>query len=351
MKKAILDLELEQLEDFCLAHNEKKYRAKQIFKWIYSKRVNSFFEMSDISKTSQQWLDEHFIINLLKLELVQTSKDGTRKFLFKTLDNHFIETVLMCHDYGYSICVTTQLGCNMGCRFCASGLLKKKRNLSAGEIVDQVLSVAKILDQENARVSNIVVMGIGEPLDNFDNLKAFLKIVNHDLGLGIGARHITVSTCGLAPMIKKFVDEFNQINLAISLHAPSDELRAKIMPINRLYSIDDLFDALRYYALKSNRRLTFEYILIKNLNDTVACAKQLADLIKGLNAYVNLIPYNPVMENEFETSELTSQMRFFDTLMKLGIQATLRKEHGSDIDAACGQLRAKHERGNDENNK
>lgn len=350
MKKALLDLELEQLENFCLAHNEKKYRAKQIFKWIYSKRVNSFFEMSDISKTSQQWLDECFVINLLKLELVQTSKDGTRKFLFKTLDNHFIETVLMCHDYGYSICVTTQLGCNMGCRFCASGLLKKKRNLSAGEIVDQVLSVAKILDQENARVSNIVVMGIGEPLDNFDNLKTFLKIVNHDLGLGIGARHITVSTCGLAPMIKKFVDEFNQINLAISLHAPNDELRAKIMPINRLYNMSDLFDALRYYAKKSNRRLTFEYILIKNLNDTVACAKQLANLIKGLNAYVNLIPYNPVMENEFEASELTSQMRFFDTLMKMGIQATLRKEHGSDIDAACGQLRAKHERGNDENN-
>lgn len=350
MKKALLDLELEQLEDFCLAHNEKKYRAKQIFKWIYSKRVNSFFEMTDIAKNSQQWLDECFIINLLTLELVQTSNDGTRKFLFKTLDNHFIETVLMCHDYGYSICVTTQLGCNMGCHFCASGLLKKKRNLSAGEIVDQVLSVAKILDQENARVSNIVVMGIGEPLDNFDNLKSFLKIVNHDFGLGIGARHITVSTCGLAPMIKKFVDEFNQINLAISLHAPNDELRAQIMPINRLYNISDLFEALKYYAEKSNRRLTFEYILIKDLNDTVTCAKQLAALIRGLNAYVNLIPYNPVMENEFETSELTSQMRFFDTLMKSGVQATLRKEWGSDIDAACGQLRSKHERSKDENN-
>ncbi len=344
MKKAILDLEFEKLEEICLANNEKKYRAKQIFKWIYGKRVLSFFEMSDISKQSQAWLDQNFMIDLLVLELVQTSKDGTRKFLFKTLDNHFIETVLMKHDYGYSICVTTQLGCNMGCKFCASGLLKKRRNLSAGEIVDQVLIVSRMLDLEGERISNIVVMGIGEPLDNFDNLKAFLKIVNHDLGLGIGARHITVSTCGLAPMIKKFVDEFNQINLAISLHAPNDKLRNKIMPINKIYNIETLFESLNYYASHSNRRLTFEYILIKDLNDSVDCAIQLANLIKGLNAYVNLIPYNPVMENDFMTSSLSVQMKFFDTLMKQGIQATLRKEHGSDIDAACGQLRAKRER-------
>lgn len=344
MKKAILDLEFEKLEEICLANNEKKYRAKQIFKWIYGKRVLSFFDMSDISKQSQKWFDENFVIDLLRLELVQTSKDGTRKFLFKTLDEHFIETVLMKHDYGYSICVTTQLGCNMGCKFCASGLLKKKRNLSAGEIVDQVLMVSRMLDLEGERISNIVVMGIGEPLDNFDNLKSFLKIVNHDLGLGIGARHITVSTCGLAPMIKKFVNEFNQINLAISLHAPTDELRDKIMPINKIYNIEVLFESLRYYSSHSNRRLTFEYILIKNLNDTVDCAIKLADLIRGLNAYVNLIPYNPVMENDFETSSLSVQMKFFDTLMKSGVQATLRKEHGSDIDAACGQLRAKRER-------
>lgn len=344
MKKAILDLEFEKLEEICLANNEKKYRAKQIFKWIYGKRVLSFFDMSDISKQSQKWFDENFVIDLLRLELVQTSKDGTRKFLFKTLDEHFIETVLMKHDYGYSICVTTQLGCNMGCKFCASGLLKKKRNLSAGEIVDQVLMVSRMLDLEGERISNIVVMGIGEPLDNFDNLKSFLKIVNHDLGLGIGARHITVSTCGLAPMIKKFVNEFNQINLAISLHAPTDELRDKIMPINKIYNIEVLFESLRYYSSNSNRRLTFEYILIKNLNDTVDCAIKLADLIRGLNAYVNLIPYNPVMENDFETSSLSVQMKFFDTLMKSGVQATLRKEHGSDIDAACGQLRAKRER-------
>lgn len=340
MKEDITNLTLEQLTAWCLAHAEKPYRAKQIYKWLYQKRVNSFFEMSDISKASQQKLDEAFNITTLKKHLVQISKDKTRKYLFQTQDGYFIETVLMTQDYGLSICVTSQIGCNMGCKFCASGLLKKKRSLKTSEIVEQILQVQKEVDD---RISNIVVMGIGEPFDNYENVMNFVEIVNHDLGLGIGARHITISTCGVAPKIKEFAEAQTQVNLAISLHAPNNELRSQIMPINQAYSLEVLFEALNYYLSKNNRRLTFEYILLKGVNDQKEHALQLVNLIKGMNAYVNLIPYNPVNEHDYQPSELKTSLAFYDTLMKNRIQCTLRKEQGQDIDAACGQLRAKHE--------
>lgn len=340
MKKDIINYTLEDLINWCSQHGEKPYRAKQIFKWIYQKRVTSFFEMSDISKSSQQKLDDYFSFGTLTKHLVQVSKDKTKKYLFQTEDGFFIETVLMTQDYGLSICVTTQIGCNMGCKFCASGLLKKKRNLSTSEIVEQVLQVQ---NEHEERISNIVVMGIGEPFDNYDNIINFVSIVNNDHGLGIGARRITISTCGLADKIREFADAQSQVNLAISLHAPNDELRSQIMPINQAYPLDKLMDSLRYYLEKNNRRLTFEYILLKGINDTKEHALQLVKLIKGMNAYVNLIPYNPVFEHGYQPSDLKTSLAFYDTLMKNRIQCTLRKEQGQDIDAACGQLRAKHE--------
>ena len=338
MKLELLDFTLEALQDWCIENGEKPYRAKQIFKWIYQKRVESFFDMSDISKQSQEKLDQTFKISSLQKHLVQVSADKTQKFLFKTKDGHYIETVLMFQDYGLSICVTSQIGCNMGCQFCASGLLKKKRNLDVSEIVDQILQVQKEIDE---RISNIVVMGIGEPFDNYENVMNFVSIVNNDNGLGIGARRITISTCGIAPMIRRFADEQSQVNLAISLHASNDKLRSEIMPINQAYPIDELMDALRYYLDKNNRRLTFEYILLKDVNDSKEHALELVKLIKGMNAYINLIPYNPVSEHGFQSSDIKTSLAFYDTLMKNKIQCTLRKEQGQDIDAACGQLRAK----------
>ena len=340
MKIQITDLTLEQLTQWCVQNNEKPFRAKQIFKWLYQKRVDSFYEMSDISKATQQKLDEAFELRTLRKHLKQVSKDKTEKYLFQTSDGFYIESVLMTQDYGLSICVTSQIGCNMGCRFCASGLLKKKRNLRTSEIVEQVLQVQ---NEHEERISNIVVMGIGEPFDNYENVMDFVSIVNHDLGLGIGARKITISTCGLADRIKDFADAQTQVNLAISLHAPNDQLRSDIMPINQAYPLDDLFESLRYYLQKNNRRLTFEYILLKGINDTKEHAYQLVDLIKGMNAYVNLIPYNPVSEHGYQPSDLKTSLAFYDILMKNKIQCTLRKEQGQDIDAACGQLRAKHE--------
>lgn len=341
MKENILNYRLESLSQWCQSVGEKPFRAKQLFKWLYQKRITSFYEMTDISKKTQELLDATFSIGSLEKHLVQVSQDKTQKYLFKTKDGAYIETVLMSQEYGLSICVTSQIGCNMGCKFCASGLLKKQRNLEAGEIVEQILYVQR---QNQDRIGNIVVMGIGEPMDNFENVMAFISIVNNDLGLGIGARHITVSTCGVVPKIYDFADAQTQVNLAISLHAPNNELRSEIMPINQAYDINELFEALRYYLSKNNRRLTFEYILLKDVNDQRVHALELVELVKGMNGYVNLIPYNTVAEHGYKPSDMKTSLAFYDTLMKNGVQCTLRKEQGSDIDAACGQLRAKHER-------
>lgn len=342
----IYDFTLEQLEEFVVdTLGLKKYRAKQIFSWLYKKRIVVFDTMSDVDHKTLDYLKQEFIIDPLILVKKQESKDGTIKYLFKLQDGALIETVLMSFSYGKSVCVTSQVGCNMGCKFCASGLLKKRRNLTAGEIVAQIMYVQRYLDETEERVSNIVVMGTGEPFDNYDHVMSFCRIVNHDLGLAIGARHITISTCGIVPKIRQFAKEKTQFNLAISLHAANDALRSELMPINQGYNLKELISALKEYSTLNNRRITFEYILLKDVNDSKDDAKQLAKLISGMNAYVNLIPYNAVSEHGYQGVSDIEALRFYDTLMKLNVKATLRARQGDDIDAACGQLRANYKNG------
>ncbi len=342
--KDIYGYSILDLENYLIENNMKKFRAKQLFSWLYKKRVEDFDLMSDLAKDFRDVLKRDFKFNNLKINNKQIASDGTIKYLFELDDNNLIETVLMNNDYGKSICVTSQVGCAMGCKFCASGLLKKKRNLTVGEMVNQVLYVQKELDKTGDRIRNIVIMGIGEPFDNYDNIINFMNIVNSDLGLEIGARRITVSTCGIVPKIREFADGKYQYNLAISLHAPNDELRSKIMPINKVYPLKELLSALDYYSEKNNRRITFEYILLKGLNDTDDCAKELAEIVVKRNAYVNLIPYNSVDEADFSAVSDLEALKFYDKLMKLNVKATLRAKHGDDIEAACGQLRAQSER-------
>ena len=342
--KSLYDFNFEQLQEFALEQGWKKFRGRQIFEWLYRKRVMNIDDMSDLSKDTREVLKENFIINPCKVVTKQVSSDGTTKYLFELEDGAYVESVLMVYEYGKSICVTSQVGCNMGCDFCASGLLKKRRDLTSGEIVAQIMSVQKDLDETNDRISNIVIMGTGEPFDNYDNVMNFCATVNHDRGLAIGARHITISTCGIVPKIRQFAEEQTQYNLAISLHAPNNELRNKLMPINKAYPLEQLMDAINYYLTLNNRRLTFEYILLKGVNDTDKHVNELAKLIRGMNAYVNLIPYNEVNEHGYRSVDYKSAMVFYDKLMKKGIRCTIRKEHGSDIDAACGQLRAKKEK-------
>lgn len=337
----IYDLTLEDLQNYLTSNGLKPFRAKQIFKWLYEKRVNTFEEMSDISKDLQAKLNEDFIINGLKEVRRQESKDGTVKFLFELEDGALIESVLMVFDYGYSACISSEVGCNMGCTFCASGLLKKQRNLTSGEIVSQVMMIQKYLDKDNNRLDNIVVMGTGEPFDNYDNLMKGLSIINSPFGLAIGARHISISTCGLVPAIRRFADEKTQYNLAISLHAANDELRNKLMPINKAYNLEELMDAITYYSELNNRRITFEYLLISGLNNRKEDADNLYKLLKGKNAYINLIPYNEVKENPYKSTSPKETLEFYDLLKKRGLSVTLRQKRGTDIDAACGQLRAK----------
>lgn len=339
----IYDLTFDELHVWVMANGQKSYRTKQIYQWLYQKRATAFEAMTDLSKELIGLLNEHFHLNPLQMVKRQESSDGTIKCLFKLTDGSLVETVLMIYDYGNSVCVTSQVGCNMGCTFCASGLIKKSRDLSSGEIVAQVMAIQRELDAKGQRVSHVVVMGAGEPFDNYPNVMRFLRTINHDHGLAIGARHLTVSTCGIVPRIQDFANERTQFNLAISLHAPNDELRSKLMPINRAYPLSELMAALRTYSEQNNRRLTFEYILLKGVNDQDEHIKQLAELIRGMNAYVNLIPYNVVDEHGYKQVDFASALRFYDKLTKSGVKCTLRQEHGADIDAACGQLRAKHE--------
>jgi 23S rRNA (adenine2503-C2)-methyltransferase len=345
-KISIYGLTLEQLTSWLVEHGQKKFRAAQVWDWLYKKRVTEFSQMKNLNGDCIQLLDEHFHIQTLKQEIKQESKDGTIKFLFKLEDGNLIETVLMRFNYGLSVCVTTQVGCNIGCTFCASGLLKKNRDLSSGEIVEQIMNVQHHLDEQgkDERVSHIVVMGIGEPFDNYDNMMDFFRVVNDQKGLSIGARHITVSTSGLADKIYKFADENIQINLAVSLHAPNNELRTKIMKINRAYPLEKLMPAIDYYLEKTNRRITFEYILLSDVNDHKEEALQLAKLLKNKRhlSYVNLIPYNPVEEhNQYQRSTKDAIVEFYGTLLEHGINCGVRVEQGTDIDAACGQLRSK----------
>jgi 23S rRNA (adenine2503-C2)-methyltransferase len=320
-------------------HGQKKFRASQIFDWIYKKKVVSFKEMSNVSQEVIDLLEANFEIKTLEKVIESKSVDGTVKYLYGLKDGNLIETVVMNHDYGYSICVTSQVGCNMGCRFCASGILKKKRTLPAGEIMSQIIESERAYGKS---ISNVVVMGIGEPFDNYEHLMTFLTNANSSKGLEIGARHITVSTCGIVPKIKEYADEQLQINLAISLHAPNNEVRNQLMPINKAYPIEQVIDAIRYYMTKTNRRITIEYILIDDLKDKKEHAYELLKLLKGLNVYVNLIPYNEVLEAPFKRSKRENQEAFYDVLKKGGMNATLRKEQGHDINAACGQLRSQN---------
>lgn len=334
---SIYDYSKESLEKLFIDNKISKFRATQVIEGLYRQGVSDFSEFKNLNKDTIAFLKQHCEFNSLEVITVQESSDGTRKYLYKLSDGHFIETVLMAQTYGYSVCVSTQVGCNMGCAFCASGKTKKIRNLNVSEMVLQVLTIDRDLRKEDKRVSHVVVMGIGEPFDNYDNLLEFLKILNEPKGLEIGARHITVSTCGLVPKIIEFAEFPLQINLAVSLHFPNDELRSKYMLINRRYQINDVIEALKYYFEKTNRRLTFEYILLDGINDSAACANQLCELIGGLNAYVNLIPYNDTLD--FRRSSKENIMKFYDILKKHGINVTLRKEMGTDILAACGQLR------------
>ncbi|REJ28512.1 MAG: 23S rRNA (adenine(2503)-C(2))-methyltransferase RlmN [Caldibacillus debilis] len=344
-KPSIYGLTIDELAGWLTERGQKKFRAEQIWDWLYRKRARSFSEMSNVNKECLALLEENFALGTIDLQLKQVAKDGTVKFLFRLRDGNLIETVLMRQAYGLSVCVTTQVGCNIGCSFCASGLLRKVRNLEAAEIVEQLMQVQFFLDEagKGERVSHVVVMGIGEPFDNFDNMIRFVKVINHPKGLAIGARHITVSTSGIVPKIYEFADLDLQVNLAISLHAPNNELRSSIMKINRAFPIEKIMEAMDYYLKKTNRRVTIEYILLKDVNDHVEEARQLAELLKDKRklVYVNLIPYNPVFETPYQRSTKEAMLAFYDTLKKNGINCVIRKEHGTDIDAACGQLRSK----------
>jgi len=345
-KPSIYGLTYNQLADWLIDNGQKRFRADQVWNWLYKKRVNDFTEMRNVNKATLELLEENFILHTLGEEIKQESEDGTIKYLFKLSDGNLIETVLMRFPYGLSVCVTTQVGCNIGCSFCASGLLRKNRDLSSGEIVEQIMNVQKHLDSrgDDERVSHIVVMGIGEPFDNFNNLMDFLYVVNDDAGLNIGARHITVSTSGLAHKIYEFADAGTQVNLAVSLHAPNNELRTEIMKINKAFPIEKLMKSVDYYLEKTNRRITYEYIMLRDVNDHEEEAIQLANLLKDQRhlSYVNLIPYNTVSEHDqYQRSTSESIQSFFETLKERGINCGVRWENGADIDAACGQLRSK----------
>lgn len=335
----IYNLTREEMEEYFISHGSKKFHADQLFSWLYEKRISSVSEITDIKKEMLEQLARDYSFSKLKLVEVERDVDVC-KYLFELSDHEHIEAVLMRHDYGNSVCISSQVGCNMGCRFCESGRRKKVRNLEVFEMVTQLLMIEEDLGE---RVSHVVVMGIGEPFDNYDNLIKFLTIINHPKGLAIGARHITVSTCGVVPKILEFSNFPLQINLAISLHAPTDELRNQIMPINKAYPLKELISTLEVYLDKTNRRITFEYIMLAGINDTDVCANELAKLVGHLNCYVNLIPYNETNNLEFKRSSTIQIMKFYDILKKNRLNVTIRREFGSKISAACGQLRSKKE--------
>ena len=337
----IYDLTLKEFEDYFISNNDKKFRATQIYDYLYKKRETDIDKMSNIGKTTKEMLKNDF--DFFKLKIVKKQEDkGVKKYLFELKDKNYIESVVMYHDYGISICVSSQIGCNMGCAFCESGRLKKVRNLESYEIVEQILLVEEDI---KTRISHVVIMGIGEPFDNYDNVLRFIKIINEGKGIDIGSRHITISTCGIVPGIEKFMNEEGQVNLAISLHAPNDVIRDKIMMINKAYNIKSLLDTVKKYIQKTNRRVTFEYILLENVNDSNECALELSKLLHGINCYVNLIPYNETENIGFKRTKNEQILKFYDILKKNKINVTVRKEFGSEVSAACGQLRSNFEEG------
>ncbi len=337
--KNIKDYDLEELKNELKQIGEKPFRAEQIFKWLYQDKVKEFDEMTNLSLQLREKLKENYTICNYKILKKQKSKDGTIKYLFDVLDGNAIETVLMSYHHGYSLCVSSQIGCKMGCKFCASTGINFIRNLTSGEIVEQILAVEQ---DENIRISNIVFMGIGEPLDNYDNVVNAIRIINNQKGLSIGARHISISTSGLVPKIYKLAEENIQCTLSISLHASNNEKRSSMMPVNNRYPIEELMQACKDYIKKTNRRISFEYALAKDNNDNLDDAKELIKLLKGMLCHVNLIPINKIENGQFDKSSNENIMKFRDFLNDHGIVATIRRELGSDIDAACGQLRRKN---------
>ena len=331
----LMNVTKDELENYFLSIDEKKFKATQVFEWLYQKRIFDIEGFSNIKKEVRERLKKDFILDFIKIEKKEED-ELTKKYLFRLHDQEFVEAVIMMHDYGTSICISSQVGCNMGCRFCESGRQKKIRNLETYEMVEQILVVEKDL---GVRISSVVIMGIGEPLDNFDHIISFIKIINDAKGIGIGARHITLSTCGLVPKIYELAKLPIQINLAISFHAPNDTLRNELMPVNKVYNISMLLKAIQDYLQVTSRRVTIEYVMLNNVNDSKECAKELAQLFQGMNIYVNLIPYNETNHLEFKRSSKNRIQEFYDTLKKSCINDTVRKEFGSNIQAACGQLR------------
>ncbi|MBQ8193116.1 MAG: 23S rRNA (adenine(2503)-C(2))-methyltransferase RlmN [Bacilli bacterium] len=332
----IYDLTIKELDEYFISIGEKPFRSTQVYEGLYKKRLNNFEDMTNISKELRTKLKNTFSFHKIKL-LIKQQGENVNKYLFELEDGNKIESVVMFHDYGISICVSSQVGCNMSCAFCESGRLKKVRNLLAYEIVEQILIIEEDIKK---RITHVVVMGIGEPFDNYDNVMRFVKIINCGKGIDIGSRHITISTCGVIPGIKKFMEEEGQVNLAISLHAPNDELRSKLMKINKAYHLDELMATIKEYIAKTNRRVTFEYIMLEGINDSEKEAKELVKLLRGINCYVNLIPYNETENIGFKRTKEWKILKFYDILKSNKINTTIRKEFGGSVDAACGQLRA-----------
>lgn len=337
--KNIKDYNLDELQEELINMGEKKFRAEQIFKWIYKEKVKSFDEMTNLSIELREKLKENYTMCNYNILKKQESKDGTKKYLFDVLDGNAIETVLMQYHHGKTVCVSSQIGCKMGCKFCASTGIQFVRNLTAGEIVEQILAVEQDI---NGKISNIVFMGIGEPLDNYDNVIKAIKIMNNPKGLEIGTRHISISTSGLVPRIYDLANEKIQCTLSISLHATTDEKRSSMMPVNNRYNIEELMKACKDYIKITNKRISFEYALAKDNNDNLEDAQRLVDLLKGMLCHVNLIPINKIENGKFSKSTNENILKFRDFLNEHGIVATVRRELGSDIDAACGQLRRKN---------
>lgn len=336
-KLNVLDLNLDELIDRLKSYNIEKFRAKQIYQAMYS-GVDKIEEITTLSKDLRERLSEHLYISPLEIVEKYISKlDGTTKFLFKLNDENFIESVLMKYKHGNTICISTQVGCKMGCKFCASTIAGFRRNLTPGEMIAQILNVQKL---SNVKISNIVMMGIGEPLDNYENTIKFLRLVNSHEGLNIGMRHISLSTSGLIPQIEKLIDENLQITLSISLHAPSNEIRKKIMPIANKYSIEELLKVCKKYTRTTKRRITYEYALIDGINDSKEDAMLLSKILKGQLCHVNLIPVNKIKESSLKKSKNQNINEFNKILNENGINSTIRRELGNDIDAACGQLRS-----------
>lgn len=336
-----------EVSELMVSLGDKKFRAKQIYQWMHQKLVASYDEMTNVPAALRQKLAAEYPLTVLEPVRVQISQiDGTRKYLFRLSDGNLIESVLMKYHHGNSVCISSQVGCRMGCRFCASTIDGLVRGLLPSEMLEQIYRIQKDIGE---RVDNVVVMGSGEPFDNFDNLLRFIELLNNEEGLNISARNLTVSTCGIVPKIYELADMQPQITLAISLHSPNDELRRSIMPVANKYSIDEIMKACRYYVEKTGRRITFEYSLVKDVNDTDECAMQLVHLVKGIKCHVNLIPVNPIKERDYKQTAQAGVNHFRSRLEKCGVNATVRREMGRDIDGACGQLRRSYMESTDSN--